>query len=280
MSWICSRCETVNDDTFDICEVCDTVKPYSEPPRPITVIASESKPEPEPEHKSSNSWMIGLVIVMVCLCLGVAGVTLVGASVQNTHATETAVSQNATATAWAEPFYSQTFDSAPEWEWLDNEGIGFVVEYGKIKGNVAGQMAAWTLAGQSFSDIKIDIDIEKISGTDNNQIGVFCNATDTRHFYAFVIGTDQTYIIWKQNGDDDETLVDWANSSAINEGTAINHVTVICNGGNLTLLANGIELVTVYDTSYSQGDVGIILGSFEENAPVSAYFDNFNVSNP
>lgn len=226
--------------------------------------------------KKSNVWVFVAVIIGLCL-LALGFMFLVAVVNQNAQAAQNA---SMTATAWAIPFYSQTFVSAPEWEWIDNDGVGFVVENEKIKGNATGLLTAWTFAGQSFSDIKIEIDIKKISGTDNNQIGIICNATDNRHFYALVIGTDQTYTIWKQNGDDEKSLADWANSPNINAGTAENHIIATCNNGNLILSANGIELVSVYDTSYSAGDVGIIIGSFEENTPISAYFDNFNVSNP
>lgn len=201
------------------------------------------------------------------------------ARVQIAHAIPTARVQNVTATAWAKPLYSQYFTNASEWEWQDND-VSFIVKNGKLKGEVAGQTTAWTFAGKSFSDVKIEVDVNKISGANVNEFGIICNATDNRHFYAFVIGTDQTYMIWKQNGDGESTLIDWRSSSAIKTGTTENHISTICNDGNLTFFVNGIELASVYDTSYSAGDVGVILGSFEENTPVSAYFDNFNVSNP
>lgn len=255
--------------------------------------------------------VIAIIITVILGLLGLGAILISAINTQNAYATQTVVAQNRAATAIAQNktataiynhnvqstktavaqsktaaaqvttlLYSEDFNYASEWEWLDNEGVGFTVENGKIKGNATGLLTAWTLAGQSFRDIKIDVDIKKISGANINQMGVFCNATDNRHFYAFVIGTDQTYTIWEQNGDDEETLVDWASSSKIKTGTSENHVTAICNNGNLTLLVNGVELASVYDTSYSKGDVGIIIGSFEENTSVSAYFDNFKVFNP
>jgi hypothetical protein len=279
MSWICARCETVNPDTNHVCEVCDTEKPH--PVKgishyaPLPSVAVDGKPE----HKSSKSWIAG-IIMSTCLCLAVVVFLITSISNQNVSATQTTSSQNVTATAWTMPFFSESFDSASSWEWYDGNGVGFIVEYGKIKGEVTGQTTAWTLAGQSFGNVKIDVDIEKISGTDNNQMGVLCNAVDTRHFYAFVVGSDQTYIVWRQDGDNGIKLVDWAASSIIGEGKERNYLTAICSDGNLMLLVNGVELVSVYDATYLQGDVGIIVGSFEENVPVSAYFDNFNVSNP
>lgn len=235
----------------------------------------------QPVKKSGLAPIVVIVIIIaVLLGLLVLGAIVVSAiNTQNAYATQTAIAQSATATAWAMPFYTQSFDYAPEWEW-DSSDAKFVVEYGQIKGQVTGQIAAWTLAGQSFRDIKIDVDIEKLNGSDNNEIGVFCNATDTRHFYALVFGSDQSFTIWRQDGDDSASLVDWQSSTAINSGRATNHLTAICNSGNITLIVNGVELVSVYDSTYSQGDVGIIIGSFEQNTTISAYFDNFTVSNP
>lgn len=247
--------------------------PQWQPSTPISMPSTSVQSAPP---KSNSSWVaIAVVIVLCLLAIGVLFITALAN--QNAQAIQEA---NMTATAWAIPYYSQTFDSAPDWEWDDGDGTGFIVEYGKIKGKAKGQLIAWTLAGQSFTNMKIDVDVEKINGTDNNEIGVFCNATDTRHFYAFVIASDQTYTIWRQDGDDSASLTDWATSSIINGGAAGNHLIAICNDGNLTFLVNGVELVSVYDTTYSQGDVGIIIGSLEENSSASAYFDNFNVSNP
>lgn len=287
------------------------------PPTPKTW--QPSKPNvpyspPVVNQSAKKSWVAPIVVVAIILAVMLAllilgAIVLSVTNMQNTHAaqtvvaqnraataiaqnqtataiynhnvqsTKTAVAQSKTATAQSALFYSEDFNYAPEWEWLNNDGVGFVVENGKIKGNATGSLTAWTFAGQSFKDIKIEVDIRKISGTDINLVGAICNATDNRHFYAFVIGTDQTYMIWKQKGDSKETLVGWSNSLIINKGNGENHLTAICDGGNLTLLVNGVELTSVYDTSYLQGDVGIIIGSFEENKSVSAYFDNFNVSN-
>lgn len=199
---------------------------------------------------------------------------------RNVQSTKTAIAQSKTAAAQSALFYSEDFNYASEWEWGDGTEVEYLVENGKLKGEVFGQIVAWTFAGKSFSDIKIEVDVNKISGSDLNEFGIICNATDNRHFYAFVIGSDQTYQIWRQDGDDSTQLVEWASSLDINDGTKHNTVTVICNGGSLTLLVNGNELTTVYDTTYTEGDVGVIVGQFEENSTVSVYFDNFNVSNP
>jgi hypothetical protein len=247
-----------------------TSTPVQPPHQPVVPLAP----------KKSYAWLIA-VGVIICLCLSALGIMLIANNISNQNAQATAIAQSMTATAWAIPFYSQTFDSAPEWEWDDGSGIKYVVEYGIIRGEVTKQMAAWTFAGQSLNGVKIDVDVEKlINGTDNNEMGVICNATDSRHFYAFVIGSNQSYQIWRQDGDNSTQLVEWNTSSVINSGTISNHLTAICNNGNLTLIVNGIELASISDTTYTQGDVGIVVGSYDENLGMSAYFDNFNLANP
>lgn len=64
MSWSCSRCETVNPDTIDTCEVCDTKKS-----RRITSVSKgkdrstvRTVSPPEPTPKSSNlAWVLTII---------------------------------------------------------------------------------------------------------------------------------------------------------------------------------------------------------------------------
>lgn len=64
MSWSCSRCETINPDTIDICEVCDTKRSHST----RTVSKREERPTvttvrpSEPAPKSSNlAWILTII---------------------------------------------------------------------------------------------------------------------------------------------------------------------------------------------------------------------------
>lgn len=69
MSWSCSRCETINPDTVDVCEVCDTERTAkrthstsSRPPKKeyssaVTMVkSSESPPKPSP-----LAWLLAVV---------------------------------------------------------------------------------------------------------------------------------------------------------------------------------------------------------------------------
>jgi len=64
MSWSCSRCETINPDTIDICEVCDTEKSYVtktvRKKEERSTVTTVSPPEPTP--KSSNlAWILTII---------------------------------------------------------------------------------------------------------------------------------------------------------------------------------------------------------------------------
>jgi len=64
MSWSCSRCETINPDTIDICEVCDTKKSHGTKTvskrEERSTVKTISPPEPTP--KSSNlAWILTII---------------------------------------------------------------------------------------------------------------------------------------------------------------------------------------------------------------------------
>lgn len=230
-----------------------------------------------PTQKSSANPFLILFIILGLIGLGAFGINTI--NTQNTHATQTAIAQNMTATALAQPLFTETFTYSGQWEWSDND-VTWAVNNGELVGTVNSAITAWTLANQTFKDIKVEVDIEKSSGIDNNSMGVICNATDNRHFYAFIIGADKSYNILKLDGDNLTSLLsEWKYSDVINSGNARNTVAAICNGGNLSLVVNGIELATVYDTSYAEGDVGLVIGLYESGT-ATMYFDNLNVYRP
>jgi hypothetical protein len=68
-------------------------------------------------------------------------------------------------------------------------------------------------------------------------------------------------------------------TTAVNAGSTPNKLRADCVGSTLTLYANGQMLATVTDTSFTTGDVGLLVGTFDE-PNVSVQFDNFVVTKP
>ncbi len=66
---------------------------------------------------------------------------------------------------------------------------------------------------------------------------------------------------------------------AVQQGEATNHLAAECVGNTLTLYVNGVQVDRVTDSTLTDGDVGLIAGSYEESG-VDVLFDNFVVTRP
>ena len=48
----------------------------------------------------------------------------------------------------------------------------------------------WGVAGGWFDNVVIDVDVTKVSGDDENEMGIICRHQDEENFYVLSIGTD------------------------------------------------------------------------------------------
>jgi hypothetical protein len=142
-------------------------------------------------------------------------------------------------------------------------------------------MDIWTMPGLSFNDVRIEVDATKVGGERNNRFGLICRAIDAKDFYTFVISSDGYYGIGKIKNQDYSLIGGEAlqPSSAIELGSAVNHLRADCLADSLTLYVNGKKLDEVKDREFSSGDVGLIAGTY--NTPgTDIRFDNFVVYQP
>ena len=68
-------------------------------------------------------------------------------------------------------------------------------------------------------------------------------------------------------------------STAIHMGKDTNEYSAVCDGENLTLYINGVQVRTVKDKNLKSGLAGLSLSSFNVT-PVTVYFDSFTMSVP
>jgi len=68
-------------------------------------------------------------------------------------------------------------------------------------------------------------------------------------------------------------------SEVIHPGNGSNHLQVTCSGSRLALSVNGEFLAEAYDSSFVDGDIGLIVGSFDIPG-VDIWFDNLMVMVP
>lgn len=139
----------------------------------------------------------------------------------------------------------------------------------------------WATPGLSFSDARVEVDAFQYTGPVENRIGVICRHQDDQNFYFFVISADGYYAIGKVKAGVQSLLGQEAMrySSAIKTGVAINHLRAECQGSTLRFYVNDAPIALVEDFDFTEGDVGLLAGTFEEGG-LDLLFDNFVVIQP
>jgi len=139
----------------------------------------------------------------------------------------------------------------------------------------------WANPGLSFTDVSIEVDAGKISGPDDNDYGLLCRYQDTKNFYFLIISSDGYYGIGKVQDGEQELLEppQMYRSDAIYTDNQPNHIRAECNGSRLALTVNGVLVAETSDSSFHEGDIGLIVGSFDDPG-VDIWFDNLVVLVP
>jgi hypothetical protein len=139
----------------------------------------------------------------------------------------------------------------------------------------------WANPGLNFTDTIVEVEATKVGGPDDNDFGVICRYQDESNFYFFIISSDGYYGLGKVVGGEqlligEEELLP---SDVIQTGNVTNTIRAECNGPNLTLSANGTQLASASDDTFSSGDVGLLAGTFDASG-TDIHFDNFVVRQP
>jgi hypothetical protein len=144
----------------------------------------------------------------------------------------------------------------------------------------APQTNFWATPRKNLSDVRIEVDIGKLAGPDENRIGLVCRVTGD-NYYFFIISSDGFYgagiffsgqaILLGHN--------EMQSSEHIHQGLAVNHLRADCAGDTLTFFINGFQVLQIQDSTLISGDVGILAGAFDVTG-VDIIFDNFVVLQP
>ena len=138
----------------------------------------------------------------------------------------------------------------------------------------------WSTPGKTFSDVRLEVDVAKLSGPDENRIGLLCRFVED-NYYFFLVSSDGYYTIGKYIGGNAYQLGQSAMQydESIHTGLAVNHLRADCVGNNLTFYVNGSPVAQAQDADLSEGDVGLLAGTFTQPG-VDVIFDNFVVLQP
>ncbi len=134
----------------------------------------------------------------------------------------------------------------------------------------------------SYSDTRVEVDATKAGGDDDNEFGVICRHSDVENYYVGMISSDGFYGFFSRVGGGDLQLIaaeSMDTSSAINQGSATNHIRFDCVGSTLTLYVNDTMLGSVTDSTHTSGDVGLYAGTYDIGG-TDILFDKFVVYQP
>lgn len=143
----------------------------------------------------------------------------------------------------------------------------------------------WANPGRYYpGDVEVRVEATLTGGDQDNNYGLLCRYSGTPsspNFYSFQISSDGYLIIAKtEDGISQYISADnMISSNAVNQGFRTNHLRADCVGSLLTLYVNGVNVASAKDSSLVDGDVGLILGTFDASY-TEVVFDNFSVTIP
>ena len=136
----------------------------------------------------------------------------------------------------------------------------------------------WTESTLLYTpDVVMEVDAQLWDGDLTNNYGVMCRYVDADNYYSLTIANDGYVEILKYVGGEAELL--YGEMQLANFDANVNHLAASCIGETLALYVNGEFIVSVEDSSLSSGDVGLVVGTYDQ-PPVTVRFDNFIAYTP
>lgn len=178
-------------------------------------------------------------------------------------------------------FYDDFTNPASGWErfssaegTMDYDGSGYRFLVNALQANF------WSTPGKSFRDVRMEVDVAKLSGPDENRIGLLCRFVEG-NYYFFMVSSDGYYTIGKYIGGNAIQLgqSEMKYSETIHTGLAVNHLRADCVGNGLKFYVNGTPVAEADDGDLAEGDIGLLAGTFAQPG-VDVIFDNFVVLQP
>jgi hypothetical protein len=131
----------------------------------------------------------------------------------------------------------------------------------------------------TYTDVRLDIKANN-RGKNNNNVSLICRYSE-EGWYEFNIANNGLYWIYAYLSNDGYQRIYNGGSNLIKQGKDVNEYTMICNGDDITVGVNGVEVKTITDTKYKlpEGKVGLGVSSFDV-LPILVNVESFQISQP
>jgi hypothetical protein len=196
-------------------------------------------------------------------------------------ATPVQVSPMPTLPSWPVVLTDDFDDSESGFSQDSNETRRFFYQAGQYGIEVTRESwIAFTTQGD-FSDLVMEIDV--ISQEEAGEAGVVFRREGDYQAYFFVITPEGQYSLQKSVAEGEgrwDKILDWTGSPHIIKGLATNRLRVVCVGSTISLYVNEQYLDTAQDETYTEGKIGMAVGTFEGETHALFYFDNLRVYAP
>jgi len=177
--------------------------------------------------------------------------------------------------------YQESFaDNTSGWDRILNDGGIMDYDSGGYRMLIRQpKMNFWSTPGKYFGNVRVEADVTKLNGPEENRAGVMCRYQNG-NYYFFIISTDGFYAIGKfTNGQailiGQESML----PTDLIQADGVNHLRADCLGDSLIFYVNFTQVAAVQDADFQAGDVGLLAGSFTEPG-VDMMFHNFVVIQP
>ncbi len=141
----------------------------------------------------------------------------------------------------------------------------------------------WSTTGQDFrGNVNVEVMAGAADGPAENEMGVICRYQDKQNFVYGSVGSDGFYAIVEIANDDSTILTGegkFQQSNAIPVGSETYAIRLTCKGNRYTLFVNGQEIDSATSGTFTQGDVGLLAGTFDQGG-AEVLFDDFRVTMP
>jgi hypothetical protein len=141
----------------------------------------------------------------------------------------------------------------------------------------------WSSPGRPVKgDVIVDVTAGLGSGPAENEMGVICRYQDKNNFMYASIGTDGYYAIVEIKDNNSTILTGnskFVSSDAIPVRSESYNIRLACEGNTYTLFVNGEQIDSATSNFFTEGDVGLLAGTFDQGG-VEVLYDDFTASVP
>lgn len=182
----------------------------------------------------------------------------------------------------AEPTYYDEFRrESDSWAGVSDENVTYTYQNRTLAMCIAtANWISWNvnqaILAMNPADFLVEVDTEYLAGPETGEYGLVFRYVDNQNLYLYALQAG-SYGLWRLQGGEWQTLLDWTESSAIDTSAgAINRLGVLAEGAQITLLVNDTPVAQVEDSIFSVGGIGLAAGALGDGG-VEVAFDNLEL---